>query len=283
MTGKGRVALNPCFSYHEGALSAHYATDERPDPGKFRMHTHDAYELFCLLEGHGSYRIEGSIYPLTPGDILLMRPLEAHYIRVDPTCRYTRFAIHFHPSLLENIDPDGVLLRPFTAREAGKRNLYHTEDFDTPLCRLLLQNAMAPCDDRRLQLLTALIPLLGEIGRVFAAKKDAEADETQIYRILHYINSHMAEPLTLDAICRRFYISKPHLCRTFKQATGSTVWDYIKVKRLMNARQLILSGAAPTKVFAQCGFSDYSAFYRAYRKEFGISPAETPKSPGAPF
>ena len=51
----------------------------------------------------------------------------------------------------------------------------------------------------------------------------------------------------------------------------------------MNARQLILSGAAPTKVFAQCGFSDYSAFYRAYRKEFGISPAETPKTPGAPF
>lgn len=277
---KGRGDLEPYFSYHGNLISAHYAANDAPDPDRFRMHTHDACELFCFLEGKGSFQIEGSSYPLTPGDILLMRPLEAHYIRIDPACRYTRFAIHFRPSLLADIDPDGRLLRPFTGREAGRRNLYHAEDFDSPLSRLLLQNAVAPCEDRRLQLITCLVPLLGEIERVFRAQSDAPADETQVFRILHYINNHIAEPITLDTICRTFYISKPQLCRSFKRATGSTVWDYITVKRLMNARQHILSGASPTKVFAMCGFSDYSAFYRAYRKAFGISPAETLKVPG---
>ena len=103
---KGRGDLEPYFSYHGNLISAHYAADDAPDPGRFRMHTHDACELFCFLEGKGSFQIEGSSYPLTPGDILLMRPLEAHYIRIDPACRYTRFAIHFRPSLLADIDPD---------------------------------------------------------------------------------------------------------------------------------------------------------------------------------
>ena len=277
MASKGCVALEPYFSYHDGEIGAHYAASDTPDPRQFKMHTHDVYELFCFLEGKGSFQIEGSSYALEPWDLLLMRPLEAHYIRIDPAYRYTRFAIHFRPTLLQSIDPEGALLRPFTAREAGTRNLYRAADFDSPLCRMLLQSATAPCEDRRLRLLTCLIPLLGEIKRVFRTADAAAADETLPARILRYINSHIAEPITLDEICRTFYISKPYLCRTFKQTTGSTVWDYITVKRLMHARQLILSGKSPTKVFSQCGFSDYSAFYRAYQKKFSISPSETEK------
>ena len=195
---KGRGDLEPYFSYHGNLISAHYAADDAPDPDRFRMHTHDACELFCFLEGKGSFQIEGSSYLLTPGDILLMRPLEAHYIRIDPACRYTRFAIHFRPSLLADIDPDGRLLRPFTGREAGRRNLYHAEDFDSPLSRLLLQNAVAPCEDRRLQLITCLVPLLGEIERVFRAQSDAPADETQVSLIL--LNGAWNVGLILDDI-----------------------------------------------------------------------------------
>ena len=269
--------MEPYYSYHDGEIGAHYAASDAPIPSQFKMHTHDVYELFCFLEGKGVYQIEGKSYTLEPWDILLMRPLEAHYIRIDPAHRYTRFAVHFRPTLLDGIDKSGALLHPFTAREAGTRNLYRAADFGTPLCRMLLQNALVESEDRRLQLLTCLIPLLGEIARVFRTEDGAVGDEALPAQILRYINSRIAEPISLDEICRTFYISKPHLCRIFKQMTGSTVWDYITLKRLIRARQLILSGLQPTKVYSQCGFSDYSAFYRAYRKKFGIAPMQTEK------
>ena len=38
------------------------------------------------------------------------------------------------------------------------------------------------------------------------------------------------------------------------------------------AKEKIISGQKPTNVFGQCGFNDYSVFFRAYKKRFGLSP-----------
>ena len=68
------------------------------------------------------------------------------------------------------------------------------------------------------------------------------------------------------------FISKAQLWRSFKETTGYSPWNYITLKRLIKAKQLIESGEAPTKIFSECGFSDYTTFYRAYKKHFGHSP-----------
>ena len=62
--------------------------------------------------------------------------------------------------------------------------------------------------------------------------------------------------------------------RLFKAQTGSTVHGYIRQKRLLKAAQLIREGAPVTKAAAECGFNDYSAFHRAFRDTFNISPSE---------
>ena len=96
--------------------------------------------------------------------------------------------------------------------------------------------------------------------------------QTRIREILQYVNRHLYEELTLDELCRQFYISKTQLGRLFRAATGSTAWDYILVKRLIRARQLILSGVSITEASVCCGFRDYSTFYRAYKKRYDTSP-----------
>ncbi|MBQ8408536.1 MAG: hypothetical protein IJY39_06680 [Clostridia bacterium] len=45
------------------------------------------------------------------------------------------------------------------------------------------------------------------------------------------------------------------------------------------AKQLIDSGSLPTRVFSDCGFSDYSSFYKAYVKHFAHSPSRNEFSP----
>lgn len=53
------------------------------------------------------------------------------------------------------------------------------------------------------------------------------------------------------------------------------MWEYILIKRLFAARERILAGESVYTAAANCGFQDYSAFYRAYVARFQVSPSKT--------
>lgn len=261
------------FSYSDRDIGMSYSRDEKPVPSDFKMHTHEWYELYYFIGGSGIYRVEGTPYPLEYGDILIMRPSEAHYIDLTDDKPYTRLSIHFKAELLSCIDPNGRLLAPFHDRKIGAFNRYKAENFKSDAYQIFLQNIMTDSPDRRVQTLANLLPLLNEIAGAFAAIDDTQVKESLDSRMIAYINRHIFEDITLEDICRKYYISKTYLCRIFKKATGSTVGEYRTVKRLVHAKQLILSGMPPTKAYLQCGFRDYSVFYRAYKKQYGRPPS----------
>ena len=262
------------FSYRDEDIDMHYSRDGKPVPSDFKMHTHESYELYYFAGGNGIYRVEGTPYPLEEGDILIMRPAEAHYIDITDNKPYTRLSVNFKANLFSYIDPDGKLLAPFNGRKIGTFNRYRAENFKSDAYSVFIKNIMTDSPDRRVQTITNLLPLLNEIYLAFGSVTETEINKSLDSKIISYINRHISEDITLDAICEKFYISKTHLCRIFKKATASTVGEYITVKRLVNARQLILSGTPPTKAYLQCGFRDYSVFYRAYKKKYGISPSK---------
>ena len=262
------------FSYRDKDIYMHYSRDRKPVPSDFRMHTHESYELYYFAGGSGIYRVEGTPYPLERGDILIMRPAEAHYIDITGIKPYTRLSINFKPEILSDIDTNGRLLVPFNNRKIGTFNRYRAENFKSDAYSVFIKNIMTDSPDKRLQTITNLLPLLNEISIAFASVSETEVNKSIDSRIISYINRHLSENITLDDICEKYYISKTHLCRIFKKATASTVGEYITVKRLVMARQLILSGTPPTKAYLQCGFKDYSVFYRAYKKKYGIAPSE---------
>lgn len=261
------------FYYSDSDISMNYRRDDKPIQSDFRMHTHESYELYYFAGGNGIYRVEGTPYPLEKGDILIMRPAEAHYIDITENIPYTRLSVNFKPELIGGIDPSGRLLAPFDNRKIGTFNRYRAENFKSDAYSIFIKNIITDSPDRRVQTITNLLPLLNEISLAFGSVTETEISKSLDSRIISYINRHISENITLDDICNRFYISKTHLCRIFKKATASTVGEYITVKRLVNARQLILSGTPPTKAHLQCGFRDYSVFYRAYKKKYGISPS----------
>ena len=262
------------LSYADSDLAIGYRCDKEPKPENFRMHTHAEYEFYYFISGKGVYKIEGSRYPLESGDILIMAPTESHYVDLSPDYPYTRLTVHFLPGLFSMIDQTGELLRPFTQRENGSFNLYRAGDFATDAYKIFIKNLMTDTGNPRLQTISNLLPLLNEIAVAFRTKLTDEVNDSLDHRIVRFINRNLSENLTLDRICREFYISKPQLCRMFKAATGSTVWDYITEKRLVNARGQLQAGVPPTKVYEEWGFHDYSVFYRAFRKRYGVSPGE---------
>lgn len=262
------------FSYQDTDLLAHYSHDERPNLNQFKLHTHEWYEVYYFINGRGSFKIEGNTYPLEKGSLLIMRPAESHYIDIDLSFPYTRMAVHFNPKILSIIDPDKKLLLPFEKRKPGHLNLYRSSDFENQNYKILIRNIIHNTSDRKLQIISNLIPLLNEIRIAFSGIPKDRTEETQIYKIVKYINEHFSENITLDKICNEFFISKSQLCRIFKSATGSTVWKYVTVKRLVVAHDLIMMGNQPTDIYAKCGFNDYTSFFRAYKAQYGVPPTQ---------
>lgn len=250
-----------------------------PDEKIFKMHTHITCEIYYFISGKGTFNIEGTKYILQSGDILIMNDTESHFIEISPDSTYERCAINFKKDFVRLIDKKGFLLEAFENRQPGEHNLYRRQNFKNENYLEFLQNMMDDSPEKELQISINLLSLLGEIRTAYYKTKAIETPhlKTDINKIIRYIVKNLDSSLSLDMICEHFYISKPHLCRVFKQYMGCSVWNYITIKRLVKARAMIDSGQQPTKIFAECGFSDYSTFFKAYKKHFGTPPKEIKK------
>lgn len=263
--------------YSDNEIAFRYNLDEHPVPESFTMHTHQMCEVYLFLNGRASFRIEGSEYRLERGDLLIMRPAEAHSIQVQPDHPYERISMHFEPSLFDRLDPEHQLLKVFMDREAGRFNRFSAAEFPDQTCRMMLTQLMKAEQHPRLDILSALLVLLNQLYRLYQQRgESAPASEGPVlFQVIRHINDHLSDPLSLDSLCEQFYMSKPQLCRSFKRTTGASVGEYINAKRLLQAQSMLRAGSPPTHVCTACGFNDYSAFYRAYRKYFGVSPKRT--------
>lgn len=92
--------------------------------------------------------------------------------------------------------------------------------------------------------------------------------------IFTYINNHITEEISLDHLEKEFYVSKFHISREFKKATGLTLHRYIVKTKLDLCKKLIEEGNAIVDIARICGIGSYNNLFRAFKKEFGITPKE---------
>ncbi len=262
--------------YSDSDIAFRYNLDTHPVPESFTMHTHQMCEVYLFMNGKASFRIEGSEYRLERGDLLVMRPAEAHCIQVQPDHPYERLSMHFEPTLFDRIDPEHRLLKVFMDREAGRFNRFSAAEFPDQGYRVMLSRLMEKEHHQRLDIISTLLVLLNQLCSLHEQRGEnaPSAEGSLLFQVIRHINEHLSEPLSLDSLCEQFYLSKPQLCRSFKRTTGASVGEYINAKRLLQAQSMLRAGTPPTQVCTACGFNDYSAFYRAYRKHFGVSPKQ---------
>lgn len=96
--------------------------------------------------------------------------------------------------------------------------------------------------------------------------------------IFRYIHQHLTEDLTLEQLEKEFFISRYHICREFKRTTGQTPHAYIVKARLDLCRKYIEQGKPIREVYALGGFGGYNHFFRAFKKEYHMTPVEYYKS-----
>lgn len=246
-------------------------------------HLHDYYEFYFFLEGNVSIDIKHSITPLYPGDMVLIPPQITHHAVIhDANIPYRRFVFwiskDYVHTLMEESKDYGYLLQLASCRN---RYTYHFDVLDFNMIESKIFQLIEELQSKRFgkECKTGLCvrDLLFFLNRrVYEIENPAltQNEQTLYQSILAYIEEHISEDLTLDVLSDHFFISKYHISHVFKSNLGISVHQYILKKRLQLSQAAILSHSSITEAFLLCGFKDYSAFFRAFKKEFGISPKE---------
>ncbi len=249
-----------------------HSVEEAPQQQNFPMHAHSHFELLYFVSGDVTYMVEGNSYHPAPHDILLFDVAETHRVIVHSSSRYERIVVQFEKNLFSAIDPENTLLSAFTERKCGENNVIHPSHFKDDMWQKCIKRLAQSDDPNELDLYTYLLPLLREIhSNIDSHTKEVEQPMLPS-RVIQYINEHITEDISPSEIANRFFISRTALYKLFRDATGTSVHNYINVKRLIIAQDLLRGGESPTKVFERCGFKDYTTFFRAYKSHFAVSP-----------
>src|SRR6202008_3697985 len=94
-------------------------------------------------------------------------------------------------------------------------------------------------------------------------------------KALWYVESHLAESLTLDEIASVGGVSRFHMVRAFAEATGMSVMRYVRARRLTKAARALAKGAPDILTLAlEADYGSHEAFTRAFRDHFGVTPEQ---------
>lgn len=242
------------------------------------FHAHDFLELYYFLDGSVTYYIEDQVYDLCPGDLLIIPAGKMHRpVIANEHAAYERMVLWITPQYLQGIDsPAGDLQKNLQkVGEHGYCVPFRGDEtvFVTALLKKLLYMQKNDTDPK---FCAGAVELhLWTIFRSYGVIDTTHRNETQVIpQVIRYITEHFSEPLTLEDIAAEFFVSKSYLNRHFKAYTNSTVYAYIMALRLTHARRMLREGIPAVEAGRECGFSDYSTFYKAFKTQTGLSPQQ---------
>ncbi|WP_417077460.1 AraC family transcriptional regulator [Hominenteromicrobium sp.] len=242
------------------------------------FHAHDFLELYYFLDGSVTYYIEDQVYDLCPGDLLIIPAGKMHRpVIANEHAAYERMVLWTTPQYLQSIDsPAGDLQKNLQkVGEHGYCVPFRGDEtvFVTALLKKLLYMQKNDTDPKFCA--GAVELYLWTIFRSYGVIDTTHRNETQVIpQVIRYITEHFSEPLTLEDIAAEFFVSKSYLNRHFKAYTNSTVYAYIMALRLTHARRMLREGIPAVEAGRECGFSDYSTFYKAFKTQTGLSPQQ---------
>lgn len=243
----------------------------------FSYHYHDFHKIIVFISGKVTYHIEGKAYHLKPRDILLVSQGAIHKPEIDPSVPYERYIFWIRDDLScqelntcfqKANDRSFNLVRADSALQERLKDLL-------PEIEQTLQNKHFGDTVLRNALFTQFMIYINRIFLRTSSSPDKKtySSDTQVEQLLKYINRNLSENLSIDQLANRFFFSKYHMMRKFKNETGYTIHNYITSKRLLMARSLISQGMPIMKAAQASGFHDYTTFVRAYKKQFGKAPS----------
>lgn len=245
----------------------------------YPIHYHDFDKIMLFFQGNVTYDIEGTSYTLQPFDVVVVPAGHMHRPSVSPDKVYERLIAYISADYIASHCRRGCDISPvFSAASPILRQPPEGGSIYGASCRLR-QACVDPAYAGNLILQeTLFLELL--IYMSFAIKTHhigfgrTSRQNEKIQQLLAYINNNLSGDLSVPALAGILCISPDYLMHLFKSETGYSLGQYVTIKRLLLAQTLAQQGHPLTEVCYDCGFKQYSTFYRAWKKYFRTAPKQ---------
>lgn len=244
-------------------------------------HYHDAYEIFYLISGDLYYLIGDHTYQVVSGMLLFMNVREVHKLVNSGQHQFERITLVFKKEFLLRFCADQEITKLLSFFDSScralKLNAKDQHFIEHLFDKMITEgDTRAPGFEQYQQIL--LLELLLCVNRkindhhqnhVIASNRTHK----KVLEVVNYVNNHYMERLQICHISQLFSISPSYLSRTFKEATGFTIVEYLNSIRIKKARELLVSSSYNiTEIAEKVGFDNCSHFGRTFKIIMGVSP-----------
>ena len=269
--------------YQELEMSDPYVETHRDvsfSNDRLNLHSHTFYELlYCCNDCGAEYLVGADRYRLQKGDIVFVPPGISHrpLLPEQMTEPYERYVLwisqDFINEFIEKYAPNKTYTAYGTLLRTGgtkwellggyfRRGVWEAENQAACWQAAVIGNTIT------------LLTLIGRsIQERTASVLKAEKPDL-LNEVLAYVESHLSDRITLEETARHFYVSVSTITQLFRQKMGTSFYRCVTQQRLISAKALINEGKSLESVSREVGFADYSSFYRAFKKEYGITPRQ---------
>ena len=252
-------------------------------PDHLPYHTHATYEIYYFHAGKVNYLINDRIYKLESGDMILMHGMTLHKAHLEQIDRYERTIIHFDPFYFKqhmqpSFAPD--LLMPFHKLKNIRLSFIEPVriEIETLLHKLvLLQQSAEPLAIERshivlLELMLLIYTQCQQPLDDIMQNQHASTKEIHVQNIISYIEEHYSEEVSLQHIQEALHLNKFYLSKSFKEVTGTTIFQYMLERRIYAAKVLLINQISTiTDISYEVGFKHPAHFSRSFKLVTGIT------------
>lgn len=276
------VRQNPSAIYQELMMTTPYAQTHRDVSyanNTVSLHSHEFYELLlCRSDCSLEYLVGADRYSLQKGDIILIRPGVSHrpLLRKDLSVPYRRDVLWVSTDLMEvlaQMDEEHA--------DAWHVNLLRTKGSRWEFLCDLFHEGVKESEQKnpgwRSMVLGNTIQLLTQLMRACREGQDLLPGREQtalLERIMAYLEENFSSRITLTDTANHFFVSESTITHTFHNEMGVSFYRCLTQLRLIHAKTLMRDGFPLSDIGQHVGFADYSTFFRAFKKEYGISPKQ---------
>lgn len=229
------------------------------------IRTRKDYTAMYLSQGKASAFVDGEMRTVHAGEALLFLPgARQRYVYLKEDGCINKF-VHFSGHLAAILDGEPARIITLASKSEFESNL---DRLIRAYCRIDGQRGLL-CDGY----LRTLLALLKDSEMLASAQRDTLQD--RVRSVINLMNTHINEPIDLDACAKRCCVSRERFNHMFKEQTGFPPLQYINRIRVERAKELLVdSGLTVSECADTLGFSDVNYFSRLFRKIAGVSPSK---------